>query len=134
MKSKIILTTGDLKQAYTVLNPVFVQISNRGVLKNEFERLEAKYQVYLKELKEQGVLPHEHKGKKDSLHSDKSDLKSDIVGLRMEKAFYIAGEEIKEKAEKLGADAVVVMRYETDILSTNNSDFYLQMYGTAVKF
>jgi Putative heavy-metal-binding len=134
MKTNIQVTTGDLKQNYTIILPIFVQISNKGILKNEFEKLEIKYQILLKDLQEKGVLTPEHKGKKDSLRELTGENKSDIVGLRMEKAFYIAIEELKKKAEKLDADAVVSMRYETDLVSGNHADFYLQMYGTAVKF
>ena len=57
---------------------------------------------------------------------------SDVTGEDMEKAFYIGVEELKYKAISLNGDAIIHLRYDTDILS-NNEGFYSQMYGTVVK-
>ena len=48
-------------------------------------------------------------------------------------AFFIAVEELKERAALLGADAVIGMRQDIDLDSVGFKYFYLQMYGTAVK-
>ena len=51
-----------------------------------------------------------------------------------DKAFYIAVRELEKKAIRMGADAVIGMRQDIDLDTVNFQYFYLQMYGTAVKF
>lgn len=51
-----------------------------------------------------------------------------------EKAFYIAVEELKKRAVILGADAIICMRQDIDLDSNGFAYFYLQMYGTAVRY
>ena len=41
---------------------------------------------------------------------------------------------LKEKAMLMGADAVIGMRQDLDLDSNGFQYFYLQMYGTAVRF
>ena len=43
-------------------------------------------------------------------------------------------QELKKRAALLGADAIVAMRQDIDLDTTSFQIFYLQMYGTAVKF
>lgn len=51
-----------------------------------------------------------------------------------EKAFFVAVEELKVRATMVGADAVIGMRQDIDLDTNGFQFFYLQMYGTAVKF
>ncbi|GAB4395761.1 MAG: hypothetical protein OHK0053_06250 [Microscillaceae bacterium] len=127
----VIVTTNDLPQAYKIISPVFVQISNRGILKNHAEKLEKEYQSLIEDLQTKGILGREVSDEEVVLLSRKKELLLDLTGRRMERAFYVALEELKQKTRLFGGNAVVGMRYETDILS-DNSEFYLQMYGTAV--
>lgn len=53
---------------------------------------------------------------------------------QFDQAFYIAVEELKIRAAMLGADAVISMRQDIDLDTTSFQFFYLQMYGTAIKF
>ena len=48
-------------------------------------------------------------------------------------AFYIAVAEMKIRAIEMGADAVIGVKMDFDLDTTNFGAFYLQMYGTAVK-
>ena len=50
------------------------------------------------------------------------------------KAFFIVVEELKKRAARMGADAVIGMRQDIDLDTNAFTYFYLQMYGTAVKF
>jgi hypothetical protein len=129
---EIIVTTGDLKYAYSIIQPIFVQISNKGVLKNQYDHLELKYKEVLHDLQEKGILPKEEHKKRGTIA--KAHEQTSSTGHKMEKAFYLALEEIKNRAKQLGGQAVVYMRYETDFLDSLPDEFYLQMYGTAVKF
>ena len=130
---EVIITTGDIKNAYTILQPIFVQISNIGVLKNQFDLLELKHHEYLKVLQEKGVLTAETKTRKHGTLM-LNEQKPDAIGFRMEKAFYIALEEMKQRATQINGQAIVYMRYETDFRSQTQGEFYLQMYGTVVQF
>jgi uncharacterized protein YbjQ (UPF0145 family) len=49
-----------------------------------------------------------------------------------DKAFYIAVQELKSRAEILNADAIVSMRQDIDLDTNGFQYFYLQMYGTVV--
>ena len=51
-----------------------------------------------------------------------------------DKAFFIAVQELKARASILQADAIVSMRQDIDLDTNGFQHFYLQMYGTAVKF
>lgn len=51
-----------------------------------------------------------------------------------EKAFFVAVEELKVRAALLGADAIIGMRQDIDLDTNGFQFFYLQMYGTAVKY
>lgn len=51
-----------------------------------------------------------------------------------DKAFFIAVQELKLRASLLKADAIVSMRQDIDLDTAGFQYFYLQMYGTAVKF
>jgi hypothetical protein len=127
---EIIVTTGDLKYAYSIIQPVFVQISNKGILKNQYDHLEVKHKNILQGLQEKGILPKEDNKKRGTIaHQSTSS-----TGHKMERAFYLALEEIKIHAQQLGGQAVVYMRYETDFVDSLPNEFYLQMYGTVVKF
>jgi predicted RNA-binding Zn-ribbon protein involved in translation (DUF1610 family) len=52
----------------------------------------------------------------------------------MRKKFFIAVEELKKRAAMLSADAIIGMRQDIDMDTSTFQFFYLQMYGTAVKF
>ena len=43
-------------------------------------------------------------------------------------------EELKKQAARIDADAVIGMRQDIDLDTNGFTYFYLQMYGTAVKF
>lgn len=51
-----------------------------------------------------------------------------------EAAFYIATQELKKRARLANADAVICMRQDIDLDTNGFQYFYLQMYGTAVRF
>ena len=51
-----------------------------------------------------------------------------------EAAFYIAVQELKKRAAIADADALICMRQDIDIDTNGFAFFYLQMYGTAVRF
>lgn len=126
----IIVTTGDLKENYEVIGPVYFQVNNRlqGFSgKSKLSILEDAYRSIAQSNREKNglgiisalLLPVGEFGPGDNHFST---------------AFYIAVEELKKQAKKMGADAVVAMRQDIDIDSNGFQYFYMQMYGTAVRF
>ena len=119
----IVVTTCDINRAYEILGPVYVQISNVG-FRSSLSKLEEEYAQRLTEMENKGT----------STKFSWRDSSTWAWQTRFEKAFFIATEEIKLRASVMGADAVVGMRQDIDLEGDGSSYFYLQMYGTAVKF
>ena len=125
---KIIVTTCDLKEDYEIIGPVYFQVSNKGIFSSAYSELVRKYSNKIAEMKRSGNLSKE-KADWGFLYGEWSVGQKDF-----EKAFYIAVEELKKKAALLDADAIIGMRQDIDLDTNGFSYFYLQMYGTAVKF
>ena len=131
LKKKImkntIITTGDLKQNYEIIGPVYYQISNRGIFAHEISDKINEYKEAIEEMKKEGIM--------SVSMNDYGFLYGNYsVGQKLfEPAINIATQELKKRAVILGGDAVIFMRQDIDIETENINNFYLQMYGTAVK-
>jgi hypothetical protein len=125
-KTEVIVTTGDLKEDYEIIGPVYFQISNKGIFKGALGDLIAKYESDIVKMKRQGTMSQD-RADWGFLYGEWSVGQSDF-----EKAFYVATQELKKRAQILGADAVICMRQDIDLDTDGFSYFYLQMYGTAV--
>jgi len=128
MSEEIIVTTGDLNRDYQILGPVYFQVSNKGIFSNQLSKLSKKYEAELKEMKKQGQIG-EKKPDWGFLYGEFSVGQGDF-----EKAFFVAVQELKKRASILEADAIICMRQDIDLDTNSFQFFYLQMYGTAVKF
>lgn len=53
---------------------------------------------------------------------------------QFDEAFFISVEELKKRAYYMGADAIIGMKEELNLDTNGFQHFYMQMYGTAVKF
>lgn len=126
--SSMLVTTGDIKRDYDIIGPVYFQLSNKGLFSNAFLRLVAQYQSEIAEAKKQGQVGAAQIDW-GFLYGEFSVGQSDF-----DKAFFMAVQELKKRAALLGADAIIGMRQDIDVDSTAFQFFYLQMYGTAVKF
>ena len=122
------VTTCDIKQDYDIIAPVYFQLSNKGIFSSTYSQLVSKYTDKLSNMRSNGMISQ---GKVDwgFLYGEWSVGQNDF-----EKAFYIAVEELKLRAMQLGADAIIGMRQDIDLDTNGFAFFYLQMYGTAVKF
>lgn len=130
--SSIIVTTTDLKKDYEILSPVYIQINNRS---NQFYELREKYEKLIKELQENGQRSNDKIGGLGLMDVLLLDGGASYNGhADFDTAFFIAVEELKIRAAMIGADAVIGMRQDIDLDSDGYQFFYLQMYGTAVKF
>lgn len=124
--SKMNVSTADSTIPYEIVGPVYYQINNRGLLSNEVILKIHEYADYFEDLN--NMLSN---GKNDFgwLYGNYS------VGENyFDRAFYIAVEELKKRAVLLGADAIICMRQDIDIETERQNNFYLQMYGTAIKY
>ena len=128
-KERMIVTTADLKQDYDVICPVYFQLNNRG---KQFNELFAKYNDFLKSKENQ--MSKDQVSGLEIMQILFLDVGTNNGHQDFDKAFFIAVEELKERAALIGADAIVGMRQDIDLDSTGWQYFYLQMYGTAVKF
>jgi hypothetical protein len=128
MSNKIIVTTGDLKNDYDVIGPVYFSVSNKGLFRSQLGTLIKKYKGDIEVLKKEALMSPERTDW-GVLWGEFSAGQNDF-----DKAFYIAVQELKSRAEILNADAIVSMRQDIDLDTNGFQYFYLQMYGTAVKF
>ena len=124
----IIVTTADLKQDYEVLGPIYFQVSNKGLFGSALTRLVQKYAAEIQAMKASGQMDQERVDW-GFLYGEWSVGQSDF-----EKAFFVATEELKQRARMVGADAIIGMRQDIDMDTNGFAYFYLQMYGTAVRF
>jgi hypothetical protein len=127
-RAPIIVTTGDLRQDYDIIGPVYFQVSNKGLFSTALSKLVTKHTAELAEIRKQGQLT--------PFRMDWGFLYGeDTVGQgQFDQAFFVAVQELKLRAARIGADAVIGMRQDIDMDTTSFQYFYLQMYGTAVKF
>ena len=128
MSNKIIVTTGDLKNDYNIIGPVYFSVSNKGLFGSQLGTLIKKYKGKIEDLKKDSLISPE-RADWGVLWGEFSAGQNDF-----DKAFYIAVQELKSRASILNADAIVSMRQDIDLDTTGFQHFYLQMYGTAVKF
>ncbi len=136
MSSSIILTTGDLKQDYEVIGPVYFQLSNRGAglfKSSTFKTLQTSYEAKIAQLRKAGTLSDKQNGSAgDFVFGFFGEMA--VTPNQYEIAFFIACEELKKRAALMNADAIVCMRQDIDLDTQGIQFFYLQMYGTAVRF
>ena len=124
----MIVTTGDVRKDYEILGPVYFQVSNKGMFSSALSKLVKQYEAEIAAMKKQGQIG-EARADWGLLYGEFSVGQSDF-----EKAFFVAVQELKKRAGLLGADAIIAMRQDIDLDTTAFQFFYLQMYGTAVKF
>ena len=128
MSNNIIVTTGDISKTYEILGPIYFQISNKGLFGSTLSKLKKQYAQEIANKRKDGAIS-DAKADFGFLYGEWSVGQSDF-----EVAFFIATEELKKRAQMVGADAVVCMRQDIDLDTNGFAHFYLQMYGTAVKF
>ncbi len=128
MSSKILITTGDLKDNYEILGPVYFSVSNKGLFGSQLGTLIKKYKTEIETLKKESLISMERPDW-GLLWGEFSAGQNDF-----DKAFFIAAQELKVRAAILLADAIICMRQDIDMDTNGFQYFYMQMYGTAVKF
>ncbi|HEV7449687.1 MAG TPA: heavy metal-binding domain-containing protein [Candidatus Paceibacterota bacterium] len=128
MGQDIIVTTGDLQRPYEVVGPVYFSLTNKGIFSSQLSKLIKKHRDEIASLKKDAQLSKE-RADWGFLWGEFSAGQNDF-----DKAFFVAVQELKSRAQILKADAIIAMRQDIDMDTTHFQYFYLQMYGTAVKF
>lgn len=124
----MIVTTTDLKCDYEVIGPVYYQVSNKGIFSSALSIAKKKYADEIAALRAKGQM-NEFKADWGFLYGEWSVGHNDF-----DAAFFISVQELKERAKRIGADAIIGMRQDIDMDTNGFAFFYLQMYGTAVRF
>jgi hypothetical protein len=123
---QIIVTTTNLDRPYTVVGPIYVQVNNRGLFANAFNDLVNRYQSQIDALQQRGIL--------SNYANYGAVVGEGALGQgQFEKAFFVATQVLKKRAYLLGANAVIGMHQDIDIDTKGIANFYMQMYGTAVR-
>ena len=130
-KKNIIVSTCDIKQDYEIIAPVYFQVNNRG---DQFSTLSKKYEDLFSTKEQLAQLSGDRITGWEVFQTLFITNAATIAHNQFDKAFFIAVEELKERAARLGADAVIGMRYDLDLDTNLFQYFYLQMYGTAVRY
>lgn len=127
-RQSIVVTTGDIKDNYEIVGPVYFQVSNKGLFSNRVIQLSKEYHDEISQMRSSGQT--------GVSNMDWGFLygESTVGQSLFEQAFYIAVQELKKRAMLLNADGVIAMRQDIDLDTTGFQFFYLQMYGTAVRF
>ena len=128
----IVVCTGDIRRDYEIVGPVYFHLSNRGMFGSQFSRLEKDYR--------EAIERWSRSGQATGVQPQFSDVVLTFLGewgasfSAFDKAFFIAVEELRKRAARLGADGIVFVRQDIDLDTTGFQYFYLQIYGTAVRF
>lgn len=122
----VIITTADLKRDYEIIGPLYFHISNKGFFTSRLANLITKYEKELKDWKNQGKDPTSWNYLYGNYAME--------IDSRFEKAFYIAVREVQEVAHKMRANAVVGLRQDVKLDANDSQYFYLELYGTAVRY
>ena len=90
---EIVVTTGDLKQEYEIIRPVYFQLSNKGIFSSTYSLLEKQYKMQIEQMKKNKMISEE-KIDWGFLYGAYS-----VGQNEFEKAFFIATEELKKRAK-----------------------------------
>ncbi len=128
----MLVSTGDIPISYSVIGPLYFCLTNRGFFSSQFKTLKAQYTSQITAAKQRGEVREQKRGLSEVLFLIAGDL--NIEHHEYELALFLAVEEIKKRALRLGADAITWLRHDMDIDTSGLEFFYLQMSGTAVRF
>lgn len=126
------VSTGDVRGDYKVIGPVVFCLSNRGIMKSQFETLREKHKSALQKQRARGHLNGETDGGDILVGLLTGDL--NFEARTYDQALWIGFEEMRSRAVRVGADAVIWVRQDMHIDNSGMEYFYLQVTGTAVRF
>lgn len=129
----MIVSTGDINKNYEIIGPVYFQVSNKpeGFSPSTLSEYKEIYTKEVEQLKQSGKVEEIQNGsfKWECVFGEWCLGQSSF-----EIAFFISVEELKKRGRMIGADGIIFMRQDIDLDKEAFQYFYLQMYGTAVRF
>ena len=123
----VIVSTGDINKSYEIIGPVYSKVTNKGLFSSELSRLLDKHKEQLDKLKNSNQISEKRRDW-GFMWGEWSAGQNDF-----DKAFFVAVQELKERASLVGGNGIIFMRQDIDLDTNAFQYFYLQMYGTAVK-
>jgi hypothetical protein len=133
----ICVTTTDISKPYEIISPIIYNTTNRGIFSSLYKRLLKKYSTspYEELLIVPDLSPQKNRDGISllSLFDFSMGFEGSVGQGNFDSAFYMSLAEIKLRASQLGGNAIVGLKVDFDLDTTNFGCFYLQMYGTVVK-
>jgi hypothetical protein len=131
-RGRFIVSTGDIPYIYEILQPIYFQVTNRGIFSSSYGRLEKKYDRIWRNKPKTGT---SQQTSGDAINNVLLAFAGEWVvqATQFEKAFYMGVEELKAYASLLDASGIIFLRQDIDLDTNGFQYFYLQIYGTAVK-
>ena len=131
-------TTEDIDCKYKIIAPVIFNTTNKGVFTSVYNKLSAKYSrfphdILLVKPANESLAGSEWGMTLLSLMDISPQFEGTVGQASFDRAFYIGVAELKLRAAEIGANAIVGIRMDFDLDTTNFGAFYLQIYGTAVR-
>lgn len=121
--TSITVTTGTSSVPYDVVGTIsFRYSSQRGILSDSLTNL---IEDYL-----DGATAAEERRSADYTFL----FDGEAGGRAFEEAFLLTAQELRRRAGELGADAVIGMKHDVDLVASDRTCVYLKVSGTAVRF
>lgn len=140
-KKDFIVTSLDLNREYEVLSPIIFNTTNRGIFNSHYIQLDSKYrQKKYKDILVTSKMSYSSEYGFDGLalltliDFNPFGFEGNVGHRQFDRAFYISLAEMKIRAKMMGGDAIIGLKADFDLDTQNFGAFYLQMFGTVVKF
>lgn len=136
---EIPVTTTDLPIEYDVIAPIIYNTTNRGIWGSSYAKLKERYlsnpfkQLLVKPEKQSFISGNFGTFLLSTLDGSAT-FEGGVGQGEFDNAFYYCVAEMKLRCAQMGGDAIVGLKMDYDLDTVNFGAFYLQMYGTVVKF
>ena len=121
----VAVATTDLSTPHSIVGPVFIHLSDKGLLSSIYDKLRKRYEREIDEWNtKRGYVVEDPDWALRYVEATPDPNEMEI-------AFYIAVQEIRRRAAAMGADTVIGLRQQLAFDPTGN--FNSQVYGTAVR-
>ena len=100
LPEEIVVSTGDIRGDYEIIGPVYLHLSNRGILGSQFSRLQAEYKKALQDWARSGQSTGTRPGVSDVYLAFLGEWSPGYSSF--DKAFFIAIEELRKRSARPG--------------------------------
>lgn len=121
LPSTVRVTTGDIREEYEILQPVYYSVSNKGLFSSQLKKLVKKHNIITPQTAGHGT---------DLFWMFAGEWPVEYQDFPL--AFAVCLEELKIQSASLGGDAIIWLRQDVDLDTNGFQFFYMQAYGTSV--